>query len=518
MQVIYPFGDGNFKPEAVKVPELEDLNLQLVELDRRLLALRFAFGTLKKNISDAFAPLIAVLLPVVTEAIYGLAQAVKAVGQVIAGLLGVKVAQDKVTKSIKKTTSATKGMLKTSLAAFDQIHRLQKNAGGSSSPSLQDEEALQSIFPTGLTQVAQEFLLALEPLRQIDLEPARWAFERLRDALRELANVAGRNLRRFWEELLVPLLQWMAEYLAPAVLRALDGAVQLATALAEVFGDAFFDLMESMQPVAEFFGQVLLDALEGLRNFFLEAANSIHNDGSQIEGVFASLGQMLEHFWNFAKPVMEKLVALFGDAFDKIGDHAIEGLENALMVIGDFFFALTALVNGDWENFLMGLEQMAGHTANVIIAVLNGLLLAVAAAFNGILSAINKISIQVPEWVPIYGGKKFHLDLKPVQAPQIPYLAQGAVLPANQPFLAVVGDQKHGTNIEAPLATIQEAVALTMEDVAERNAAGQEATVEMLRQILAAVLGIAIGDEQLAAAVDRQHARLAVMRGGNGWN
>ena len=517
MQVIYPLGDGNFKPEAVKVPELEDLNLQLVELDRRLVALRFAFGTLKKNISDAFAPLAAVLLPVVTRAVYGLAQAVKTAGQIVAALLGVQVAQDKVTKSVKKTTAATKGLLKASLAAFDQINRLQKNAGGSTTPSLQDEEQ-QSLFPAGLTQAAQEFLMLIEPLRQIDLAPARWAFERLRDALRELTDVAGENLRRFWEELLVPLLQWIAEKLAPAILRALDGAVQLATGLVDVFGDAFFDLLEAMQPVAEFFGQVLIDALEGLRNFFLEAANSIHNDGSQIEGVFATLGQLLENFWTLAKPLLETIVDLFSAAFDNIGHIALTGIENALMAIGDFIYALTALLNGDWENFLDGLEQMAGHTANAIIAVLNGLLQAITAAVNGITTALNNVAIKVPDWVPFYGGKSFHFNLKPIKAPQIPFLAQGAVLPANQPFLAVVGDQKHGTNIEAPLATIQEAVALTMEDVAERNAAGQEATVEMLRQILQAVLGISIGDEQLAAAVDRQHARLAVMRGGNGWN
>lgn len=43
--------------------------------------------------------------------------------------------------------------------------------------------------------------------------------------------------------------------------------------------------------------------------------------------------------------------------------------------------------------------------------------------------------------------------------PSVPYLAQGAVLPPNKPFMAVVGDQKNGTNIEAPLSTIQEALA-----------------------------------------------------------
>lgn len=40
----------------------------------------------------------------------------------------------------------------------------------------------------------------------------------------------------------------------------------------------------------------------------------------------------------------------------------------------------------------------------------------------------------------------------------IPYLASGAVIPPNAPFMAVLGDQKNGTNIEAPLDTIKQAV------------------------------------------------------------
>ena len=41
----------------------------------------------------------------------------------------------------------------------------------------------------------------------------------------------------------------------------------------------------------------------------------------------------------------------------------------------------------------------------------------------------------------------------------IPFLAQGAVIPPNKQFLAVLGDQKSGTNIEAPLDTIKQALA-----------------------------------------------------------
>ena len=49
-------------------------------------------------------------------------------------------------------------------------------------------------------------------------------------------------------------------------------------------------------------------------------------------------------------------------------------------------------------------------------------------------------------------------------AVDIPQLAKGAVIPPNAPFYAMLGDQKHGTNIEAPLDTIKQAVAEVLSD------------------------------------------------------
>lgn len=43
-----------------------------------------------------------------------------------------------------------------------------------------------------------------------------------------------------------------------------------------------------------------------------------------------------------------------------------------------------------------------------------------------------------------------------LRAVQVPALAQGAVIPANREFLAVLGDQKRGTNIEAPADLIRQ--------------------------------------------------------------
>jgi hypothetical protein len=106
------------------------------------------------------------------------------------------------------------------------------------------------------------------------------------------------------------------------------------------------------------------------------------------------------------------------------------------------------------------------------------------------------------------------VDYQLFSIPNIPYLAQGAVIPPNAPFMAMLGDQRHGTNVEAPLTTIQEAVAIVMEDMIQSNIAGHEATVAVLQQILEAVYGIDTSDGKYARAVERYQQKMAIVRGG----
>lgn len=96
----------------------------------------------------------------------------------------------------------------------------------------------------------------------------------------------------------------------------------------------------------------------------------------------------------------------------------------------------------------------------------------------------------------------------------VPMLATGAVIPPNAPFMAVLGDQRRGTNIEAPLATIQEAVAAVMGDMMAGNMAGHEATVAALQAILEAINQIDTSDERYANAVDSYQRKMAIARGG----
>lgn len=68
------------------------------------------------------------------------------------------------------------------------------------------------------------------------------------------------------------------------------------------------------------------------------------------------------------------------------------------------------------------------------------------------------------------------LQVPPTSAVEPPRLATGAVIPPNREFLAVLGDQRSGTNIETPLATMVQAFKQAM---SESGMGGRSITVVM---------------------------------------
>lgn len=91
-------------------------------------------------------------------------------------------------------------------------------------------------------------------------------------------------------------------------------------------------------------------------------------------------------------------------------------------------------------------------------------------------------------------------EIQLLTIPHIPYLAKGAVIPPNAPFMAMLGDQRNGTNIEAPLSTIEEAVAKVT------ASAEQIALLREQNRLLQAILensGVYLDGKKLSETVTR---------------
>lgn len=200
------------------------------------------------------------------------------------------------------------------------------------------------------------------------------------------------------------------------------------------------------------------------------------------------------------------------------------GWSNFWSSISEKFNALKSALGSAWNSFWSGLASgvtsiwngivnTVKGAVNALIGFINGMLSGIVNGLNGAIDVLNRLSIDVPDWVPVVGGNHLGFNVAHITPSQIPYLAQGAVIPPNREFMAVLGDQSHGTNVEAPLATIQQAVAAVMQDYQDGNLAALEQVIAVLRQILEAVYGIHIGDAVIGQAVARYNSRQAIITG-----
>ena len=266
------------------------------------------------------------------------------------------------------------------------------------------------------------------------------------------------------------------------------------------------DMLAAVSEAWAVYGQPILDRLaqgfEQLRNW----VQTIYYE--LIRPVLDELMARLQELWEeHLAPLWENLTLLFGAVMELIAILWTEALLPLLQNITDTFAPLVAgavqyvvdcffnglgtiakvadgiagvlrglcefvsgVFTGDWDRAWHGLSDIfesvwdtmvgvAKQGVNGIIDLVNAMLRALTGGMNAVIDRLNGIGVEIPSWVPDYGGQRFGVNLPRVPEYQIPRLAKGAVLPANRPFLAVVGDQRRGTNVEAPLETIRQAVA-----------------------------------------------------------
>ena len=485
----------------------------------QLLVMQLGFGKLKVAIAKAVAPIAEVFVPMINDAIFALIRFANALRQFFAAFtvsLGAKGAKEAAAAqgSLAKAATTAAKAARRSVMSFDQLNRLAAQTGGSGSgleELLPDPDEL--VISPKIQALVDQLMLYLQPLLQMDFSPLVNALTAVWNALLAFAQMLGPTLQWLWFEILTPFVAWLVEVLSPALLNCFAGGLELVTAAIAPLLAGMQALWEGIEPVVEFIAGTVVMTLQIWAENFRNMAQMFQEKDPQIRQVFSNISQAVVTAWQVVEPALTAFREAFGATFTFVSEMALSGSNAVIGALNGILGFLANVFSGNWSQAWQNLTESLRSVVNGVIGMLNAMINRLGSALNAVIGAANRLSFTVPDWVPGLGGRHFGVNMPYVSIPQVPYLAQGAVLPANKPFLAMVGDQRHGTNVEAPLTTIQEAVALAMEDMAAGNMAGHRATVDVLRQILEAVLGIRIGDDAIAAAVERQQLRVALQRG-----
>lgn len=220
---------------------------------------------------------------------------------------------------------------------------------------------------------------------------------------------------------------------------------------------------ETLQGFIDFFAGIFTGDTErtaaGIAGIFGGLKNAV---GAVIDGIRDWLNGLLDWIDNKTngklKPLITGIKAIVTAVFGNIKQTVGNVIDEIKTIFSGLIKFISGVFSGDFDKAWEGIKDIFKGIWNTIIDLLNGAINIIIKGLNWLIKQMNKISFDVPSWVPFVGGKSIGVNISYISENVLPRLAKGAVIPANDEFLAVLGDQTHGNNIEAPEGLIRKIV------------------------------------------------------------
>ena len=188
---------------------------------------------------------------------------------------------------------------------------------------------------------------------------------------------------------------------------------------------------------------------------------------SAIAGIAATIDTVIDFF------TTDPIDRMYREVSDQTAEF--ENLIPALETINPMIQKATDLVGvykknmGSFESatggsggFLNSIVNGAKGVVNGLIGMFEGMANSVIRCINVLISGLNRITFNVPDWVPGIGGKRLGFNISTINEVRIPRLAQGGWVAANNPQLAIIGDNRREGEIVTPESKIREQVELAL--------------------------------------------------------
>ena len=378
--------------------------LNTINADKQMSA---SLAQIRGNLLTAFAPIYSFVLPAIRTLLSWLAKLTAVISSVFGAIFGQTASQAQANaKALYQQASATSAAgdaaekAKRQLSGLDEMNRWESNdssggGGGGGGSAAPDF--------SGVSQVKLP-------------DNVQAGVAKIGEALRSIIE----SLKRIWDS---PVVQFIVKTVLYVAMQRIAWILSSVGLVLEGIADILDgNVWEGIKKV----GLGLLDLMNpigGLQDGFK----------SLWEKVASGALSAWEGIKNAFKSVPEWFQSKFRDAWQKVKDVFSTG-------------------GRIWSGIKEGIESTFRTVVNAIIRGMNTI---IAVPFNKINSMLNTIRnahfLGISPFQNMWG-------VNPLPVPQIPMLARGAVIPANRQFLAVLGDQRNGNNLEAPESLLRQIV------------------------------------------------------------
>lgn len=378
--------------------------LNTINADKQMTA---SLAQIRGNLLTAFAPIYSFVLPAIRTLLSWLAKLTAVISSVFGAIFGQTASQAQANaKALYQQASATSAAgdaaekAKRQLSGLDEMNRWESNdssggGGGGGGAAAPDYSGVSRIkLPDNLQS----------------------GLTKIGEALRSIID----SLKRIWDS---PIVQFIVKTVLYVAVQRIAWILSSVGLVLEGIADILTgNVWEGIKKV----GRGLLDLMNpigGLQDAFKSLWEKV------ASGAVAAWDGIKSAF----KSVPEWFQSKFRDAWQKVKDVFSTG-------------------GRIWSGIKEGIESTFRTVVNAIIRGMNTI---IAVPFNRINFMLNMIRnasfLGISPFQNLWG-------VNPLPVPQIPMLARGAVIPANRQFLAVLGDQRNGNNLEAPESLLRQIV------------------------------------------------------------
>lgn len=377
-----------------------------------------------------------------------------------------------------------------------------------------------------IQNIANALVVVMQFIERIAADTATWAanldfypllesISNLTSAFAPILESIGNVLEWIYNNIVLPMLKWVIEVGLPTVINLVS---KVATFLAD------------HQSIVEAFGAALIGAfaaakIAGLASIIIKNVSGIAMAAKGLISLMTGTGGIMGGIKAIATAIgpggvfvlavgaciaigvllyknWDKIKEMAGKVWDWISNktrrfvedigNKLRGLATKMTTIwGNIkasahqkWNAIWSTVSGFAERIKNAIVDKFTSAKNTVVGVFNGMGDAIRSVLNNIISVVNGAISKVngvvsaiesafsfgPWKVPTpFGSKTIGFKATFPRVPTVPYLAKGAVIPPRSEFLAVLGDQKQGNNIETPEALLRKIV---REETAGRQAGG----------------------------------------------
>ena len=293
-------------------------------------------------------------------------------------------------------------------------------------------------------KLAKTFCENLNPLFELVtntiLPDLKNAWDELLTSLQPLRTFIENVFISIWNDMLIPVLQLLSDTIIPGVTKTFENLwTNVLVPLGKFANSVLKPIIERLSEVLKILWEnILVPFSDFLIESFKVAWDGVYNVlNDTIIPIFEGVIKVADYLWkNVLEPITNFLFSTFKPAFETVCKGIGEIFGGLKQTFGGVITFIKGVFTLDWKTAWTGvrdtfsgiwktLSTVVSTPLNAVLALFEGLINKIIDGWNFLKKQINKLSLEVPDWIPGVGGEKIGFNLEMSAHTKIPRFANG---------------------------------------------------------------------------------------------